>query len=81
MQKLGFTGSGLLRVLRHTGFETENGKLEKLNGSIHPCTQMEKKKTELQLILKVCIHILTLHYPEEWRFFTYLDPDFANDQL
>ena len=48
---------------------------------IHPCTQMEKKKTELQLILKVCIHILTLHYPEEWSFFTYLDPDFANDQL
>ena len=46
-------------------------------GGIHPCTQMEKKKTELQQTLKACI--LTLYFHGEWRFFTELDPDFATD--
>ena len=32
-----------------------------MGGDIHPCTQMEKKKTELQVTLKACINLLTLY--------------------
>ena len=58
--------SVLLKVLKDTGWERENGQLEKLQpgvymGGIHPCTQMEKKKTELQETLKAYNNLLTLY--------------------
>ena len=37
---------------------------------IHPCTQLEKKKIELQETLN-----------GEWRFFIQLDPDFATNSF